>query len=219
MRRIQMMFMLLFLALAMTACGGGSYKGTINYTAAPDSGAAPVQCKQMITVPPFTDARPYHDIYVNRVGELKGCLGEVLQSIDLQESVSSETSKAFATFLNGKGCSANSGAAPGGSGFTLSGTLNDFFVTFFWAAKIGVDVDLKLTDNSTGQEVWKGKLLREIGLDFEAKYPTLRMDYDIDCSFGYECTARLLAAGINEAYADGMREAWDKNGLKEALTK
>jgi hypothetical protein len=140
-----------FLAVILTACGG-SYKGTINYVAPPDSPAETERCTQPITVLPFTDARPYHDIYVNRVGELKGGFGEVFRSVDLKDSVSLETSKAFASFLKDKGCLVSSGQPEVKDGVTLSGTLNDFFGVVFWVIKIGIDVDLKLTDNATGKE-------------------------------------------------------------------
>ena len=141
----------LFLAVILTACGG-SYKGTINYVAPPDSPAGNDRCTQQVTVLPFTDARPHHDIYVNRVGELKGGLGEVLHSVDLKEPVAVETGKAFASFLKDKGCIVVDAATGGGKdGLTLSGTLNDFFGVFFWAFKVGIDIDLKLTDNDTGK--------------------------------------------------------------------
>ena len=198
--------------------GCGAHVGEVHYLQPDETGGTKSQSCRKITIIPFTDSRPHGAEVTRMIGELNGGFGETLKSIETVNPLNNEVSATFVTFLNQAGCDATIGEQTSQNTLLLEGNITDFWGLFAWTHKLSIEIDLKLTDSTTGQETWKGTLSGQHGGHIMNKFPQIKDDPLTDC-LGYDCHAHAVNVALNLLLSEALIETWEEKGFREATQK
>lgn len=214
----------LMLAVAMLMVsmlsGCGTHVGKMEYTKSFMPDVQPVSTEKTVYVETFKDSRDGGGKGSARIGRLVGGFGETTKAIDVDQPVSQAVSDVVRVFLSDAGVPTKSKPQSGimpQDGFTISGDISAYHCAFFHAHNANVVIALTMTDNATGRPVWKSTIDNHYsGGNIFGKYTILRGDPSINC-LGFDCHARGISAAMNIMLSEGLVDAWERDGLREAI--
>lgn len=204
-------------ALFLSGCAS-PYVGNLEYHRPAQLQDESKKCAKEITVTNFTDSRTDYPESDKRIGRLVGGFGDTLQAIEIPESLSVTVSNTVNEFLRDMGCETKRDASQNKDGFTLTGNIKQFYTMFFYAHKVAIEIDLSLTDNNTGEELWKGTASNYFGGLLFVKYPSLKEDPTIGC-LGFTCHSKGINEAMNIMLSEALVDIWNNGGLCEAIKK